>query len=187
MRAGRAGPGVGGRPYPHSLLDGLDSTTGILALAAGGVAVLALLLGGSALLRLRKLRRAQRLVLGERGERDVVAHAVETTIRVDELHAALDDLTAALNGRMAAAEGRLAGTVSHTSVVRYDAFNETSGRQSSTVALLDDRGDGVLLSAILQRDQARVYAKPVRGGRSELDLSPEEEEAMARALEDGPG
>ena len=66
-------------------------------------------------------------------------------------------------------------------MIRYDAFNETSGRQSSTVALLDELDTGVLVTAILQRDQARVYAKPVVAGRSPLDLSPEELEAMEQA------
>ena len=71
--------------------------------------------------------------------------------------------------------------MSKTAVLRYDAFNETSGRQSSTVALLDDHDSGVIVSAILQREQARVYAKPVIDGRSPLELSPEELEAMERA------
>ena len=83
-----------------------------------------------------------------------------------------------IDARIGAAERRLDGAVTHTAVIRYDAFNETSGRQSSSVALLDDRGNGVIVTAILQRDQARVYAKPVVEGHSELDLSPEEQEAM---------
>ena len=68
-------------------------------------------------------------------------------------------------------------------MLRYDAFNETSGRQSSSVALLDEHGNGVVISAILQREQARVYAKPLRGGGSELELSPEELEAIRIAEE----
>jgi hypothetical protein len=83
--------------------------------------------------------------------------------------------------RISAAEDRLDATVSKTAVLRYDAFNETSGRQSSTVALLDDLGNGVVISAILQREQARVYAKPIIGGRSDLELSPEEIAAMSQA------
>ena len=82
---------------------------------------------------------------------------------------------------MAAAEERLDATISKAAVLRYDAFNETSGRQSSTVALLDELDNGVVISAILQREQARVYAKPIVGGRSSLELSPEELAAMDQA------
>jgi hypothetical protein len=80
-------------------------------------------------------------------------------------------------------ERRLDGAVTRAAVIRYDAFNESTGRQSSSVALLDVHGNGVVLSAILQREQARVYAKPVRGGESDLELSPEEREALQVAEE----
>ena len=83
---------------------------------------------------------------------------------------------------MATAEGRLDGCVSHTSLVRYDAMGEMSGQQSSTMALLDSRRTGVVVSSILHRDQARVYVKQVREGESELELSPEEHQAIEDAM-----
>lgn len=162
-------------------MDELSTTVGIVALAAGGVAVLALLLCLTLMLRLRRVRSAQKLVLGEHGERDVVGHTAAVDKRVHELKSGIDQLSAALFRRLDEVETRLDGTISKTAVLRYDAFNETSGRQSSTVALLDDEDNGVLISAILQREQARVYAKPVVAGRSSLELSPEESEAMSRA------
>ena len=67
-------------------------------------------------------------------------------------------------------------------MVRYDAYNEMSGRQSSSMALLDDTGTGVVLSSILHRDQARLYVKGVRDGRAGVELSPEEDEAVRTAL-----
>ena len=158
-------------------MDDLSSTTGIVAAAA-----LALILCLVLAMRLRRLRADQKVVLGT-GREDLVANAAGLNRHVDELHRFVERESLRLDERMNEAEGRLDGAVSHTAVVRYDAFNETSGRQSSTVALLDDRGDGVILSAILQRDQARVYAKPVVGGRSALDLSPEEAEAMNEAVQ----
>lgn len=161
-------------------MDGLSSTTGIVAVAAAVAAALALICCLALALRLRRVRADQRLVLGERRE-DLVANAASLNRHVAELHRFVEQESLRVDSRMAAAEGRLDGAISHSAVVRYDAFNETSGRQSSTVALLDDRGDGVVLSAILQRDQARVYAKPVVGGRSTLDLSPEEAAAMDEA------
>lgn len=162
-------------------MDELSSTTGIVAVAAAAAAALALILCLVLALRLRRVRADQKVVLGENRE-DLVANAAGLNRHVAELHRFVEREALRLDERMGEAEGRLDGAVSRTAVVRYDAFNETSGRQSSTVALLDDRGDGVILSAILQRDQARVYAKPVVAGRSALDLSPEEAEAMNEAM-----
>ena len=151
-----------------------------MALAAAGAALIALLLCLTMALRLRRVRNDQRLVLGER-KQDLVEHAAALARRVDELQDALEADGEALTGRLRAAEDRLDGTISKSAVLRYDAFNETSGRQSSTVALLDDLDNGVLITAILQREQARVYAKPVVDGRSMLELSPEESAAMEQA------
>lgn len=158
----------------------LDSTVGIVALAAAGAAVLALLLCLVLAFRLRRYRADQKLVLGD-GRADLVAHAAGLARTVTDMDATLRAETERSAARIAAAEERIDVAVSKTAVIRYDAFNETSGRQSSTVALLDDRDNGVVISAILQREQARVYAKPIVGGRSNLELSPEEIEAMERA------
>ena len=84
--------------------------------------------------------------------------------------------------RLEAAEQRLATVVSRSAVIRYDAYNEMTGRQSSSIALLDDGATGIVLSSILHREQARVYAKPVVEGDSELELSPEEREAIKEAM-----
>ncbi len=164
-------------------MEDLGSTAGIVAVAAAGIALLALISTAALALRLRRLRREQRAVLGDSGQEDLVSHGVETRRRVEDLGAELERVAKALSGRMTAAEERLDGSVSGSAVVRYDAFNESTGRQSSSVALLDERGNGVVLSAILQREQARVYAKPVSDGRSELELSPEETEALRLAAE----
>jgi hypothetical protein len=66
--------------------------------------------------------------------------------------------------------------------VRYDAYNEMSGHQSASIALLDATRSGIVLSSIHHRDQARLYVKQVRDGRAELELSPEEQEAVRVAL-----
>ena len=161
----------------------MDSTAGIVAIAAAGVAIVALALALATMLRISRLRRAQREVLGEGSASDLVAHGVETRRLVEELDAGIGELAKALFERMDTAEERLDGAVSRTAVLRYDAFNESTGRQSSSVALLDSRRNGVVISAILQRDQARVYAKPIVGGSSELELSPEELEAIRLAEE----
>ena len=158
----------------------LDSTVGIVALAAAGAAVLALLLCLILMVKLRRLRADQKLILGDR-RADLVERAAELARVVEGMEATLHEETRRSAARIAAAEERLDASVSKSAVLRYDAFNETTGRQSSTVALLDDLDNGVVISAILQREQARVYAKPIVGGRSALELSPEELAAMDRA------
>jgi Protein of unknown function (DUF4446) len=130
---------------------------GIVALAAAAVAALALVLALVLAFRLRRLRGAQRVVLGEHGRQD-------------------------LEARMAAAEDRLDGAIAYRALVRYDAYGEMSGHQSTSLALLDADHNGVVLSSIAHRDTARLYCKQVHAGRGEHQLSPEEEEAVRLAL-----
>jgi hypothetical protein len=74
-----------------------------------------------------------------------------------------------------------AGAVRHLAVVRYDAFGDMGGRLSWSVALLDDRGTGLVLTSISGRSDARTYAKNVTGWVADQPLSPEEEEAVNQA------
>jgi hypothetical protein len=149
-----------------------------VALAAAGVAAIAMVLGVIALVRLRRAaRRSAGRARGRTG-RDLVAHAAELDRSFAALHAYVEDVAARLDERVGTAELRLDGAIAHFGLVRYDAYNEMSGRQSTTIALLDASRSGVVLSAIHHRDQARLYAKQVVGGQGELELSPEEEEAV---------
>ena len=167
----------------------LTDPHGIIALAAAAVAVLALIACVALLLSVRRLRRAQRVVMGSEGERDLVAHASTMQDAFEALRSYVDDVVVRLDERLAGAETALRGTISHCALVRYDAYNELSGRQSVSIALLDDERSGVVLSCIHHREQARVYAKQVNGGQGELELSPEEAEAvrLALSLPAGPG
>jgi hypothetical protein len=160
----------------------ITNTQGILALAAAAVAVLALLACAALSVAVRRLRRAQRLVLGERGEQDVVAHAAAMQAAFEALRDYVEEMAARLDGRLATVESTLRGTIAHRALVRYDAYNELSGQQSMSIALLDDERSGIVLSCIHHRDQARVYAKAVHDGHGELELSPEEAEAVRLAL-----
>ena len=121
-------------------------------------------------------------MLGEHGDADLVDHAAELQAAFGALRDWVETVAATLDGRLAEAEQRLAGAITHRALVRYDAYNEMSGRQSLSIALLDDSRSGIVLSSIHHRDQARIYAKQVRGGESELELSPEEEDALRIAL-----
>ncbi len=163
-------------------LDDLTSTTGVFALVAVGLAAIALVLGIVLALRLRHLRADQRVVLGERDARDLVAQGADVERHVRELHDRMEEVAVALEGRVGMAETRLDGAIAYRGLVRYDAYNEMSGQQSTTIALLDTRRSGIVVSSIHHRDQARVYAKQIVGGQAELQLSPEEEEAVSIAL-----
>ncbi len=165
----------------------LTDTQGILALGALGVALLALIGCGVLARSVWRLRSAQTLVLGDGSERDLVAHSAVLQEAFEALQMYSADVASRLDRRLDDVEVALAGAISHHALVRYDAYNELSGQQSMSIALLDDRHSGVVLTCIHHRDQARVYAKQVHEGRGELELSPEEGEAVRVALSGGGG
>jgi Protein of unknown function (DUF4446) len=163
-------------------VDELTTTTGIVALAAAAIALIALVAAVVLARRLARLRADQRVVLGDRDARDLVAHAATLDRDFRSLHSYVEDLANGLQARLTTAEERLDGAIAHHALVRYDAYNEMSGRQSTSIALLDARGSGVVVSSIHHRDQARLYAKQIVEGRPTLELSPEEQEAVRVAL-----
>jgi len=165
-------------------VDDLTSTAGIVALAAAGVAVVAFLFAIVLAVKLRRMRTAQQAVLGD-GQRDLVDHATRLERGFVDLREWVEDAMHRLDERLGTAEERIDGCIAYSALIRYDAYGEMSGRQSSSIALLDSRRSGVVLSSILHREQARLYAKPIRNGESEFDLSPEEVEAIEAALNAG--
>jgi hypothetical protein len=162
----------------------ITTTAGIVAIAAGAVAVVALLVCLGLIVSLRRLRAAQRVVMGEQGQ-DLVSHAAGLQQSFQSLTDYVQDAAARLEQRVVHAEQRLDRAVTYRSLVRYDAYGEMSGQQSTSIALLDATRSGVVLSSIHHRDQARLYAKQVHQGQPELELSPEEDEAIRLALEGG--
>jgi uncharacterized protein DUF4446 len=154
-----------------------SSAAGWIAIAAAAVAFLGLVAVLGLHMRLRRMRAAQLTLLGSGGS-DLVDFAVSLQGRVDGLHRAIDDMTAAA-GRL---ERRIDSSVSRLAVVRYDAYENTGGHQSASVALLDASRTGVVLSAIQGRDYARIYIKELDDGRAAVSLSPEEQEAVERAM-----
>ncbi|MGC9220291.1 MAG: DUF4446 family protein [Solirubrobacteraceae bacterium] len=162
----------------------LDTTTGIVAIAGTVVSVIALAWGITLSVRMRRLQAAQRAVLGE-GERDLVAHAAQLQQSFDVLAQYVEDFGSQLHRRMDAAEQRLDGAIAYRALVRYDAYGEMSGRQSTSIALLDAKRSGIVLSSIHHRDTARLYTKQIHNGQSEVQLSPEENEAIQLALGGG--
>ncbi|MCA1657486.1 MAG: DUF4446 family protein [Actinobacteria bacterium] len=162
----------------------LSSTVGILAVAGAAVALAALLACALLARSLRRLRAQQRVVLGDSGADDLVAHAAELERAFGALRDYVEEVAERLDGRLATAELGLHGAIAHRALVRYDAYNEMSGRQSLSIALLDGTQSGIVLSAIHHRDQARLYANQVIAGQASLELSPEELEAVRLAMAD---
>jgi hypothetical protein len=154
-----------------------SSVAAWIAIGAAAVAVAALVLALVLHRRLRSVRSAQLAMLGT-GSGDLVDFAVSLQGRIDGLHRAMDDMAAAL-GRL---DRRIDSSVSRTAVVRYDAYEKTGGHQSASIALLDASRTGVVVSAIQGRDYARIYVKELEDGRAAVSLSPEEQEAVDRAM-----
>jgi len=153
------------------------SVAGWIAIGAAAAAAVSLLLALGFSLALRRVRRAQLVLLGG-GREDLVDFAVSLQSRIDDLHGAVDEVAAGL-GRVGR---RVDETVSKTAIVRYDAYEQSGGHQSASVALLDASRTGVVLSAIQGRDYARIYVKELDRGRASVALSPEELEAVERAM-----
>ena len=153
------------------------STAAWIAIAAGIVALAALVLATLASLRLRRVREAQRVMLGG-GMDDLVDFAVSLQGRIDDLHRAVDEVAAGL----ARVDRRVDGCVANTSIVRYDAYKDTGGHQSASLAFLDASRSGLIVSAIQGRDYARIYMKELDRGKASVALSPEELEAVERAM-----
>jgi len=149
------------------------------AVAAIGIAVglAGVALAGVAWVRVRRLRDAQRMLIGG-GRKDLVEFAVSLQGRIDDLHRAVDEVAAGL----ARVDRRADGSIAKTAIVRYDAYEDTGGHQSASLALLDGSRSGVVVTAIQGRDYARLYMKELERGRPSVALSPEEQEAVERAM-----
>ncbi len=146
-------------------------------IAVVGVAVAVVALGGAGLAfaQLSSMRRAQEVLLGGNAKADVVEFAVSLQARIEDLHGAVDEIAAAL----ARVDRRIDDSLSRVALVRYDAYEDTGGHQSASVALLDSGRTGIVITAIQGRDYARVY---VKRGRASIALSPEEQQAVERAM-----
>jgi hypothetical protein len=145
------------------------TATGVLGLAAAG------LLGR----RVRRIHRDFAVLGGEDGQRHTVIEAIDRQRRlVDQLRREVAAARTDLDG----ARAELSNAIRHVSVVRYDAFGDMGGRLSFSAALLDDAGDGLLITSINGRTESRSYAKGVKGGASDQMISPEEEQALALAF-----
>lgn len=153
------------------------STAGWIAIAAAAVAGVSVIVALWVWLMLRRVRSTQLILLGG-GKQDLVDFAVSLQGRIDDLHRAVDEIAAALSR----VDRRVDDSLAKTAIVRYDALSDAGGHQSASVALLDASRSGIVLSAIQGRDYARIYVKEIDQGRAPVALSPEEQEAVERAM-----
>ncbi len=149
----------------------------VIALAAVGIGLVALIVAVVATVRVRSLTRDYLLL---QGDDDADSFVTAVTKQIDEVTALRRDIA-----EQSAAVNRLADdlrdAIRHIAVVRYDAFGDMGGRYSFSVAMLDDSGDGLVLTAIHSRSDTRTYFKGVREGTGLEELSPEEVRAVALA------
>ena len=168
-------------------MNDLTDPAGLVALSAGALALLALIVSSVLALRVRRMRATQQVVLGATGREDLVDHAARLHEAFTQLNDRVEGIAEQLEARMGAAEERLDGAIAYRALVRYDAYGELTGHQSTSLALLDAGHSGVVLSSIANRETARLYCKQVHGGEGEQELSPEEAEAVRLALAGEPG
>lgn len=167
----------------------LDVVTYVAA-AAAALALVSVLVAVGAQLRLARVRRALRLLRGDGPDADVLELAARHAAQV----AALTDEVERLGAELVRAREDLAASLRHVALVRYDAFGDMGGRMSFSAAVVDDAGDGLVITAIHGRGESRSYAKGLVAGASDLPLSPEEQQAVEaartgerRLVEDAPG
>ncbi len=154
----------------------------IVAVIAIVVAVAA---GGGLLLVYRRLQRYQRnqhVIMGSRGDTDIVEHVASVDEKVANLRLALEDLTLAARDH----DVRIDSSLSRVGIVRFDAYQDLGGRQSTAVAFLNTHNDGVVITTVVSRDFARMYVKLLKDGVPDIPLAPEEIEAVEQARGNAP-
>ncbi len=148
-----------------------------VAIGAAVVAALTLVLAIWLFVRLRALRRGQTVLMGG-DQTDLMSYALSLLARVESVEARATEVESIVDslGR------RLDSCLQQRSLIRYDALDGSGGRQSVSMALLDASGSGFVLTAIQDREYARIYVKELREGEADLELSPEERKAVDEAL-----
>jgi len=153
-----------------------QSTSATFVVVALGVALMAVAIAVGAQLRLSRVQARYR-VLWAGGEKDVLAVLSDQSAQIAQLRADVVQVRAQLER----SAGDVEQSLRHVAVVRYDAFGDMGGRLSFSAAIVDDRGDGLVISSIHARGESRTYAKGIVDGDSEVTLSPEEQQALAAA------
>ncbi|CAN5794767.1 hypothetical protein BH23CHL8_BH23CHL8_13660 [soil metagenome] len=164
----------------------MDGVAEALGTFAPWLAVVALTVGLVALALGLRNRRGEAIdpVSGSRladSERRVAQLAHRLDVLEDDMDARRAPPRGGEADRVAGPGGRSGPALSHVGLVRFDAFEDTGGGQSFTLALIDDEGDGVVLTSLHSRQVTRMYVKGIRGGVADVALSGEEEQALREA------
>ena len=157
-------------------MDLSQNASATLVVVALSAAILAIAIAMGAQLRLSRIQARYR-VLWAGGEKDVTAVLAAQSGEIAQLRGDLQVVRAELTR----SAGDIEQSLRHVAVVRYDAFGDMGGRLSFSAAIVDDRGDGLVISSIHARGESRTYAKGIVEGDSEVTLSPEEQQALAAA------
>ena len=148
------------------------------------LATVALVMAAAALaLVMRAERRAPELSPGGARTADLERHLAQLVQRVDAVEADLDAHLAGsepVSRVIASPLPRGTAAISRIGLIRFDAFEDAGGAQSFALALVDDDGDGIVLTSLHSRPTTRVYVKAIRRGVADAPLSNEE----SRALQD---
>jgi hypothetical protein len=151
-----------------------DQLFPVLAIALAMVAIAGLTVVG---LLLRSYRHNQRVIMGSRGTVDIAEHMAIVDDKLTNLRLAVEDLTLTARDHGV----RVDGTLSHVGIVRFDAYQDLGGRQSTAVAFITSQDDGVVITTVVSREFARMYVKLVKNGEGDIPLAPEEKEAVEQA------
>ena len=154
------------------------TTVGVLLVVAILIAVGAVAVSVVALVGQRRVRASYRTF--SQGSREDVLTLLQR--HIEEVEGLRGDV-AGLREHAFGLREMLAGCLSRVHTVRYDAFDDMGGHLSFSTALLDEHGDGMVMTAISGRTDTRIYAKPVRAGESRHNLSDEEQRAIRQALQ----
>ena len=153
-----------------------DAQTGVIVV--GAIALLALVLSVGLAWRTSRMKDQYAVLSAADGR----ASFVEVVSRKAEEVEGLRDDVARLADDLRSTQRELQMAIRHVGVVRYDAFGDMGGRMSFSAALVDDHGNGFVLTSVHARSESRSYVKQLRGGMAEVALSPEEAAAVADAV-----
>lgn len=153
-----------------------DAQTGVIAV--GIIALVALTMSVLLALRTGRMKRQYRVLSAADGRASFIEVVARKTEEVQGLREDVARLTGVLQGTQA----ELQQAVRHIGVVRYDAFGDMGGRMSFSAAMVDDHGNGFVITTIHARSESRSYIKELRGGMAEVNLSPEETAAVGDAV-----
>ncbi len=153
-----------------------DAQTSVIVV--GAVALVALVLAVALAVRTSRMK-SQYAVLSAADGRSSFVEVVSR--KAEEVEALREDV-ARLADELRSTQRELQMAIRHVGVVRYDAFGDMGGRMSFSAALVDDHGNGFVLTSVHARSESRSYIKQLRGGMAEVSLSPEESAAVADAV-----